>query len=630
MPAGTPAGAFFLIPIMFFLNTVRVAPGVRSALAVACGLTLSAAEVAWAQDAVTPVVVTAARQPVGVSELLHDVTVIDRQALEQAGGSTLEEVLSRQPGVEMSSNGGPGALSSVFIRGANSSHVLLLIDGMRVGSVSAGAPDWSRLPISQIDHIEIVRGPVSSLYGSDAIGGVIQVFTRDGQGPARWSAEVGVGSRGTAKAQAGVSGASEGWRYALSLGAEHTDGFNAWPLSPALADRDRDGFHAQSASGRLSYALTSDTEVGGNWLYSRGVNRLDGGDELDHRNRTTVSSAGLFVKSRLSSEWTTHVRLSRSLDKAEDLASPAQITHANSRQTHLAWQNDIATRFGTWLVGAERLEESLDASSTYVRTDRAVNSVLGGWRLTQGAHSVQLNARRDDSTQYGGRNTGSAAYGYRITPEWRANVSYGTAFKAPAFNDLYFPLECNPGWGCFGGNPNLKPETSRNREATLHYETGGHHASLTWYLNRVDNLIQWGNTPDNVAHARLEGYTLAYNGQWQGWDVGASWDHVDAKNVETDERLLKRARDHGVVSLGRRAGLWEGRVEVQGSGDRVDFGDKQMAGYTLVNVYGAYQLARDWQVFARVNNLFNRDYMLSYGFGTPGITTFVGLRYSPK
>lgn len=616
---------------MFSLNSVRRAPGARSALAVACGVALSAFHVgAHAEEVVAPVMVTATRQPVGVSEVLHDVTLIDRQALEKAGSSTLEEVLSRQPGIEISTNGGPGAVSSVFIRGTNSNHLVLLIDGMRVGSLTSGAPNWSRVPVSQIDRIEIVRGPVSSLYGSDAIGGVIQVFTREGQGPAQWSAEVGAGSRGTAKAHVGVAGSSQGWRYALNVGSEHTEGINASPVPATQADQDRDGYHARNASARMSYAVTADTEVGGNWFYSHGVNRYDRGEEQDYRSRSSLSSAGVFVKSRLSSQWATKVRLSRSDDKSRQFDSTSLSSRESSRQTELSWQNDIETSFGTWLLGTERLEESLEASSSYVKTDRAVNSVLAGWRVARGPHSMQVNARHDDSTQYGDRNTGSVAYGYRFNPSWRANASYGTAFKAPTFADLYFPVECYPIWGCFGGNPDLKPESSRNREASLHYESGGHHASLTWYLNHVENLIQWGSIPENVARARLEGYTLAYTGQLAGWDLGASWDHVQAKNVQTGERLLKRARNQGTLSLGRQWAQWEGRVEVQGRGNRIDFGQKPMAGYTLVNVYGAYQVAREWQVFARVNNLFNRDYVLSHGFGTPGINTFIGVRYTPR
>lgn len=622
---------------MFSFNTVRMAPGARSALAVACGVVLYCAQTgAYAEEAVPPVVVTASRQPVGVSEVLHEVTLIDRQALELTGSSTLEEVLARQPGIEMSANGSSGSLSSIFIRGTNSNHVLLLIDGMRIGSLTGGNPNWSRVPVSQIDRIEIVRGPVSSLYGSDAIGGVVQIFTREGHGPAQWSSEVGAGSLGTAKANVGVAGSAQGWRYALNVGTEHTDGINAVPGSSRQADRDNDGYHARNASGRLSYKLTSATEVGGNWLYSHGVNRYDRGEEQDYRSRSSVSSAGVFIKSQMSAQWSTKVRLSRSDDKSSQLDSTPAINRENSRQTELSWQNDIDTPLGKGLLGFERLEEALDASSTYVTTDRAVNSVLAGWRFAQGQHNMQLNARHDDSTQYGDRNTGSVAYGYRLTPAWRANVSYGTAFKAPTFSDLYFPLECYdypdfPEWsGCYGGNPSLKPESSRNREVSWHYEAGGHHASLTWYLNQVDNLIQWDKTPENVSRARLEGYTLTYSGRVTEWDLSASWDRVQAKNVQTGERLLKRARNVVNLSLGRQWALWDARVEVQGRDNRVDYGQKPMSGYTLVNVHGAYKATRDWQVFVRVNNLFNRDYVLSNGFATPGINTFIGVRYTPR
>ncbi|TXJ00643.1 MAG: TonB-dependent receptor [Aquabacterium sp.] len=620
---------------MFFVNSVRVAPGVRSALALACGVALSASEVAMAQSAVSPVVVTATRQAVGVTELLSDVTVIERAELDQAGASTIEEVLSRQPGIQFASNGGPGALSSVFIRGTNSSHVVLLIDGMRAGSVTAGGVSWWRVPVSQIERIEIVRGPVSSLYGSDAIGGVIQIFTRGGQGPLSVTADAGVGSQGTAALNAGLSGSQAGWRYALNVGRFRTSGINVKPTSPSPMDADRDGFSSKSVTGRLSYELAKGHELGFSYFRSEGENQYDGYGyaDVDHRNQTRVSSVSAFLNNRLSANWSSQLRLSRSTDDAGEYAGATQSSRVHSSQTQLSWQNDVHTQVGTFLLGAERLEDDVDASSTYVETSRAMNSLLAGWRGTYRAHSLQANVRHDDSTQFGDQNTGSLAYGYRFNPQWRLSATYGTGFKAPTFNDLYFPLECY-GLDCYGGNPALQPETSRNRETTLHFEQQGHHVSLTWYLNQVDNLIVWGNTPENVAKARLEGLTLTYAGQLAGWNVQASYDYLDAKDQDTGERLAKRARHHAAVSLGRRVGPWEGRLEWQGSDRRVEYPYMspavKLSGYSLAHVYGAYHLNAEWSVFARVNNLFNRAHELTKGYATPGINTFIGVRYAPR
>lgn len=620
---------------MFVLNSVRLAPGVRSALAVACGLALSALHVGvQAVEVVSPVVVTATRQAVGATELLSDVTVIERAELDQAGASTLAEVLSRQPGVQVASNGGPGTISSVFMRGANSSHVVLLIDGMRVGSITAGGVNWSRVPVSQIERIEIVRGPVSSLYGSDAIGGVIQIFTRQGQGPLSMTADAGVGSQGTVAANVGLSGAQAGWRYALDVARSRTSGINAQPGSPAPMDADQDGFSSKSLSARLSFEVAKGHEVGVNYFRSQGENQYDNEyANADNRSKARVSSVSVFVKNRITTDWNSQLRLSRSVDDSGEYKDSTLTSRVHSQQTQLAWQNDLQTQVGTFLLGLERLEDKVDASSTYVKTSRAMNSALAGWRGTYQAHSLQANVRHDDSTQFGGQNTGSLAYGHRFNPQWRASATYGTGFKAPTYNDLYFPLECY-GPDCYGGNPALRPESSRNREATLHFEQHGHHVSLTWYLNQVDNLIVWGNTPENVAKARLEGLTFAYSGQLAGWDVQTSYDYLDAKNQDTRERLAKRARHHVAASVGRRLGAWEGRLEWQGSDRRVEYPymspAAKLSGYSLTHVHGAYHLTSEWSVFARVNNLFNREHELSKGYATPGINTFIGVRYTPR
>ena len=209
--------------------------------------------------ALDPILVTATRQAMRSSELLSDVTVVDRDELEKAGNSSLGEVLARQPGLEFSTNGSEGATGSIFMRGTNSGHTVVLIDGMRTGSATLGQmSSWSRIPISQIERIEILRGPASSLYGSDAIGGVIQVFTRQGDGPFQATGEVGAGSYDTYTATGGFSGSQNGWRYALNASTYKSGGFNSLKNQQNSAyNQDRDGFDNSSISGNLAYATPS-------------------------------------------------------------------------------------------------------------------------------------------------------------------------------------------------------------------------------------------------------------------------------------------------------------------------------------------------------------------------------------
>ncbi|MDP2882888.1 MAG: TonB-dependent receptor [Azonexus sp.] len=593
---------------------------------------LSFAPAAFAVDklaSLDPVLITATRQEMRVSEQLADVSVIEREAIDAAGQSTLEEILSRQPGIEYSSNGSFGANSSIFLRGTNSSHVLLLVDGMRMGSATSGSASWNRIPASQIERIEILRGPASSLYGSDAIGGVIQVFTRQGDGPLSIYGEVGAGSYDTTAASGGFSGSQNGWRYALNAATYSTAGFNSRPWT-ATANKDKDGFWMNSLSGRLAYSFAKGHEAGVSVFYSDGENKYDGsGAAVDWRNRSSVSSVNAFMKNTLTENWTSTVNIGMSADDSDDLRNGIRNSNFRTDQRLYSWQNDLRTRYGNFLLAAERLEQEIDTTTAYTVRERTNNSLLGGWTLGYEAHRIQANLRRDDNSQFGEKTTGSLGYGYRFSRNWRANASYGTAFKAPTFNDLYYPLSFG-----FFGNPNLLPENARNREVALHFETGQQHVSLTWYLNRVENLIVWTNTPSNVGSARLEGITLAYEGVVAGLKVQASYDYLDAKDLDTDRRLARRAQNRVAAAIGQTHGAWEWRVEEQISDDRMDypFGQpaKKLGGYALTNLYGAYRLAKDWSVFARVNNLFDREYVLADTYATPGMNAFVGIRYSPK
>lgn len=595
-------------------------------------LALSFAPAAFAVDqlaALDPVLITATRQEMRVSEQLSDVSVIERETIDAAGQSTLEEILSRQPGIEFSANGSFGATSSLYLRGTSGSHVLLLVDGMRVGSATSGSASWNRIPASQIERIEIVRGPASSLYGSDAIGGVIQVFTRQSDGPLRFYGEVGAGSYDTASASGGFSGAQSGWRYALNAASYSTAGFNSKPWT-ATANKDKDGFWMNSLSGRLAYSFAKGHEAGINFFYSDGESKYDGsGATVDWRNRNSVSSMNAFMKNSLTENWTSTVTVGMSADDSDELKNGLRNSNFRTDQRQYSWQNDLRTRYGNFLLAAERLEQEVDTTTVYAVRERTNNSLLAGWTLGYEAHRLQANLRRDDNSQFGDKTTGSLAYGYRFSRNWRANVGYGTAFRAPTFNDLYYPLKS----GNFG-NPNLLPENARNREAALHFETGQQHVSLTWYLNRVENLIVWTNTPSNVGSARLEGITLAYEGVLAGLNVQASYDYLDAKDLDTDLRLARRAQNRVAAAVGKIHGAWEWRVEEQVSDDRMDYPygqpAKKLGGYSLTNLYGAYRFAKDWSVFARVNNLFDHEYVLADTYATPGMNAFVGIRYSPK
>jgi vitamin B12 transporter len=561
------------------------------------------------------------------------VTVVEREEIEAAGPSaSLADLLARQPGLEISQNGGPGATSSVCIRGSNSGHVLLLIDGIRTGSATSGSPNLAYLPLQQIERIEILRGAASSLYGSDAVGGVIQVFTRKGQGPLTVNAEAGFGSHHTSAASAGLSGSHQGWSYSLQAAQQRTNGFSASNARYGGSfNPDRDGYRNTSASGGLAYRFARDQEVGLRFLYADGWNDYDSGVS-DYRQDTRVSAFNLYSLNRLNSFWTSTLRLGQSVDDGRNYRDGSSDNKYRTRQTQYQWQNDFRLPVGSALLAFERLEEKVSSNLVYDRDERRVDSVIAGWSGHFAGHRLQFDLRHDDNSQYGDKTTGFAAYGYQFSPAWRANVSYGTAFKAPTFNDLYYP---------FSGNTNLDPETAKNKEVALHYEAGGHHASITAYQNDVKDLIAWAPDPAdpsgwtwrpyNVSKVRLRGITLAYGGSLWDVDVRASADFQDPRDRETDHLLVRRARRHGSLAVGQHRSLFDWNLEWQIHGRRYrdEANTQTLGGYALLNFQAGYRFAPDWTVFVRANNVLDKKYTLAYGYDTDGANFFVGLRYAP-
>ena len=595
------------------------------------------------------IVVTATRQAARANELLSDVSVISREDIEKARPlQTLGELLAQEGGIEFSSLGGPGATSNIYIRGASAGHTLLLVDGMRVGSATLGASNIAAIPLTQIERIEVLKGSASSLYGSDAIGGVIQVFTRRGTGEPAFSAELATGSHRTNEASASVSGQADAWHYSLRVGAANSRGFSAiGDPSNGQFNADDDGYSSRNVSANVSVDLAKGHELGVQAFHSRIRNEYDGvyydasfTPRVDYNFRSTavVESYAAYSRNRFTPNWTSLVRVGRSTDDSEDRSSPTARDDFRTHQDQVVWQNDVRIPFGSLLLAAESLRESIDTSGTFAKTKRTIDSLVAGWTGNFGDHRLQLNARNDSNSQFGDKATGAAAYGYQIDERWRVRAGLSTGFKAPSFNDLYFPDD--PFYG--GGNPNLKPETSRNREAGIHYDTAATSASLTVYRNMVDNLIQWRPDdpsdpwnfswhPDNVGKARLEGVTLAGRHVVGDVTLRASLDVQDHTDETTGKQLILRARRHGSVGFDHRVGKLTWGAEVFASGARYNDAEntQKLGGYATLGLRADYRLDKELTFFARAGNVFDKKYELRKDYDTAGRTVFVGVRYQP-
>ena len=622
---------------MFVLNSVRLAPGVRSALAVACGLALSALHVAaQAVEVVSPVVVTATRQAVGATELLSDVTVIDQAQIQRAGQGSVADLLARQPGVQVASNGGPGTVSSFFVRGANSDQTKVLIDGVPINSIDASGSPLRFIALSDVERIEILRGPAATLYGADALGGVIQIFTRRGQQGLKAEGYVGVGTNNTLKSSVGMSGGNEFWRFSVQGSHDASDGFSVM-TNASQRDADRDAYRNTGTSASLSFLPSQGHELGLSYRRNKGKVQLDsfsGNGNYDDRSYFETEQWQVFAKNRVLKEWNSTVQYGESTDDQStyswnDFSVPAAETiyTLTTRNKHISWQNDITLAWGTALIAVERTEQKAGPESNFVqRPTTSNNAVLGGWSAQHAGHSWQVNGRVDDHSQFGEQGTYGLAYGYQLSETWRVRMSTGTAFKAPSLYQLY---------ASFYGNANVQPEESRNREASLVWERDGHSASATYYLNKVHNLI--GGDPVtyqfiNVNRARLEGVTLAYNGQVDAWQFNASYDWLNARNEQTEKRLGRRAQHKALLSVARNLGAGHLGLEWILVGKRFDTNaaTTEIGGYGLLNLTGRYAVTPTLALEARLDNLLDKRYETARGYGTPRFGAFIGVRYTPR
>jgi vitamin B12 transporter len=464
-----------------------------------------------------PLVVTAARSAQPIADVLADITVIGAEEIARAGAQGLAELLQRQPGIEIVQNGGPGSVSGIFVRGANRGQTLVLIDGVRIASSSAGATSLEAIPLDQIDRIEILRGPASSLYGADAIGGVVQVFTRRATDVLAGNASAGYGTYATWDAKAGVSGSAGPAQYAVQVAAKASRGFNAI-TNPAnfLYNPDADGYSNQSVSANLGFTLAPEQELRAQYFRSRLDNQFDGSPDFDDRTITVAETWQVVSRNRVASFWVSRLSAAEGIDDSQTQTGYGSFPFKTTQRQY-AWQNEFMLPVGALTLGYERREERVATDLEFAASSRNTDSLFAVYELRAGAHALQANLRRDDSSQYGGKTTGAIAYGYRATPALRFTAGYSTGFKAPSFNDLYYP-----GFA----NPDLVPETSRNVEAGAYWNGNAAGAALEarviGYYNRVSQLIvyqcdaSFNCAPHNVDRATLEGVTLAFDARWEG------------------------------------------------------------------------------------------------------------------
>jgi len=570
------------------------------------------------------IVVTATRTARIADETLASTTVITRRDIERSQATSVPDLLQGLAGVSIANSGGAGKASSVLLRGTNADHVVVLIDGIKVGSATLGTAAFQDFPVEQIERIEVVRGPRSSLYGSEAIGGVIQIFTRKGGGALTPSASVTLGSYNTRQAAANLSGGGENGWFNLGLSQLETDGFSA---TKGSAEPDKDGYRNTSLNLRAGYRFQPGNEVDFHLLRAQGHNEFDG--SYQNQSASVQQAAGLSLKHQASELWSLKLAAGQGQDDSDSSLNGVFKSRFNTRRNTLSWQNDLALAPDhLFTLGLDRQEDAVASTEAYTVTSRDTTGLFAQYQGRAGKQDFQFSLRRDDNSQFGAYTTGNAAWGRALADDLRVTLAYGAAFKAPTFNQLYYP-----GFG----NPNLKPEQSRSLEAGLSGKAGAGRWSLNAFETRVADLIGFDASfaPANIDSARIRGLEAISSWRLADWDTRLNLTLQNPENRSNTANfgkvLNRRAEQSARLDLDRDFGPYRMGTTLRAEGRRYDdlANTTRLAGYGLVDLRAEYRLARGLRIQARLENLFDKDYETVSLYNQPGRSQFVTLRYQP-
>jgi vitamin B12 transporter len=599
---------------------------------------------AYAQTAdLDRVVVTGTRTALTVDQSLAAVEVIDRDDIERSQAHSLQELLRGRAGIDLSNQGGPGKVSTLFLRGTESDHTLFLVDGVRVGSATSGLTALQDLPLELIERIEIVRGPRSSLYGSEAIGGVIQVFTRGAGDGLRTRAHAGLGSHAFRDAGAGLDwGDGRAW-FGVDASHQRSDGISACRGigAPVFAgcgmdapDPDADGYEQNAVSLRAGIKPTDGWSADARALRSEGRNQYDADPMwgLPDRSNTVQQVVGGKLRHDAGGALAWQFTAGRNTDTSDNFLGRSFNDRFATTRDSAGLQADWRVAAGQLLtLGADWSRDRADVDGPFATfdADRGNRAGFAQYQGAFGRHDLQLALRHDDNDQFGGHDTGSLAWGVGLGDGLRLTASHGSAFKAPTFNELYYP---------YYGNPGLRPETSRSSELGIAQRQQEWHWQLNAYQTRIDDLIVYDPhlfVANNIEQGRIRGAELGAGATLAGWTLAAQATWLDARNESealAGRRLPRRASRSARMDADRGFGRWRlGATLVAKDAMFDDAGNTlRLPGYATLDLRAEASLAKGWRVQASVRNAFDRDYESVAYYAQPGREFALTLRYAPK
>ena len=579
----------------------------------------------------SPVVVTATRIAVPSNEVLAPVIVIGREEIERSQATDVAELLRFHGGIEVARNGGRGQLTSIFIRGAESDHTLVLIDGVRINSGTSGAAAIQNISPDLVERIEIVKGPRSALYGSEAIGGVINIITRGAEAPLSMSAEAGAGKYSTRRAAGQAAWKGDTSSVGLNVAWLDTDGFPTFEASPDDAGYDNTSFNVWVDT------TIAAIDVSASHWQSNGTTEYSDFFLAPVDQDYTNKSSQLEIGTSPFSIWRTELSISKVIDDIEQGSgafNPSDFTKTD--RIAADWQNTLTFDRGIDLVAGlyrseektsginfgSRLEDQPGAGE--VQTDDTAGYLQASARF--GRQNVLLAGRYTDHDEFGTENSWNTEYGLDFAHGLRFSASAGRGFRAPSSLDLYG----------FGGNPDLDPEVSRNIEFAVAQNIGNAHAfRIGYFRNRIKDLISFVVTDpatfagenQNIEKASIRGTELSYMFSGQSWRFRSEVTIQDPKDRISNEQLLRRAKKMLTMSIGRKFGAHDLGLDILATDKRVDFGGARLAGYVLANLNGRISFGKHWQLTAEIENLLDQDYQLAEGYRSAGRGLYATLGY---
>ena len=574
------------------------------------------------------IIVTESRIPTIVSESLSAISIITKEDIERYQASDLYDLMARLPGVSMLRNGARGSATSLSIRGNQGDHSLFLVDGVRIGSATLGSATLGLINTNSIERIEVVRGPKSNLYGADAIGGVVNIITRDAADMDSLQVKSSVGSNGTKETTLSAGTTQGKSSYSAVLNTYKTDGIDS-TYDTSFLHGDEDGHENDSIALRYGYEINDDAKL------SLSYNSNDSSTDYDAScatydvnwnknespcsiyNETKITSLSSSLDLDITDSWSTNIQLGKSTDNAEELSADVDLSQfyldgiINTTKTEATWFNAIELEADTLLsLGLDYQKDEVDSSNIYDVSSRDNKAAFLQYKLKSDGADVSFGARRDDNEQFGEHTTTSVMAGQDVSDNVRLNFSYGEGFKAPTFNDLYYP---------FSGNASLKPEESVNYEIGLKANWNNSSLNVGLFNNSIENIILWSSSmgaPDNTENVEILGLEFSLNTQVANWMLGLSGTVMNPEDKSSGNILVRRAErsasldgDYSVGNYGLGFTIYSQSHTFDDAANTVRLG-----GYTTLALRANFDLSDNWKVKVNANNLTDKEYVTASGF----------------